>query len=151
MRLSPLVLALVAGLPLGAQAASPPDILLAGSVAPVLAMGRGWCSVELAQSTFLRNKNGTAKISFASIIYNTSGSYGPTGAYILSGQARFFFTSTTSGKVQFDADSAYPDAVWKPTFDSYSQSYDATRSTLTVKVKINFPECTLPIDATYHN
>jgi hypothetical protein len=139
--------------PVAASAADPPDsVLFAGYITPktVNPSANGtWCMVDGRTSTFVHSATPLATlISFSEIIYTTAGSLGPT-AYSLGGQARLVFSGSAAGKINFDANSSYPGAVYHPNFNGYTQSYNAATNTLTVHFKIVFAGCTLPVTATY--
>jgi hypothetical protein len=140
-----------------AFAAAPPDsVLFAGYIKPTTVNPNSdgtWCMTDGASSSFVQSQSPKATlISFSEIYYTSSGSVGPT-AYRLSGQARLVFAagSTTRGTISFDANNQYPASIYQPIFNAYSQSYNATTHTLTVRVTLHFPGCLLPITAIYRN
>ncbi len=139
------VVAIALGLPGPALAQPfPPDKLLGGDVK--LAVGAtqfgGSCYVNRGNSQFQRNGAGTkAVISFDEIV--------DSRIWDLRGQAVMTFATATTGKIRFKQASEIPAAVRDPTFMNYTQTYNATSQELVVTFSIVFPDCTLPVFASF--
>lgn len=122
----------------------PPDKLLGGEVK--LAVGAtqfgGSCYVNRGNSQFQRNGAGTkAVISFDEIV--------DSRFWELRGQAVLTFTTATSGTLRFKETSTVPTAIREPSFTNYTQTYNTTSQKLVVTFSIVFPDCTLPVFASF--
>ncbi|MGH6834538.1 MAG: hypothetical protein ACREC9_03100 [Methylocella sp.] len=129
--------------PARAQAV-PPDKLLGGEVR--LAVGAvkfgGSCYVNRGNSQFQRNGAGTkAVISFDEIV--------DSAIWELRGQAVLTFTTATSGTIHFKEAPTLPAAVHTPPFLNYAQTYNPVSQQLSVTFSIAFPDCTLPVAASF--
>jgi hypothetical protein len=139
------VVALALGSPGPARAQPfPPDKLLGGEVK--LAVGAtqfgGSCYVNRGNSQFQRNGAGTkAVISFDEIV--------DSAIWELRGQAVMTFATATSGTLRFKAASTVPAAIREPSFVNYTQTYNTTTQVLVVTFSIVFPDCTLPVYASF--
>jgi hypothetical protein len=139
------VAALALGSPGLARAqALPPNQLLGGEVQ--LAVGAtqfgGSCYVNRGSSTFQRNGLGSkAVISFSEIV--------DSAIWELQGQAVLTFTTTTSGTIRFKRAAATPPAIHSPAFMNYTQTFNPVDLKLVVTFSIVFPDCTLPVFATF--
>jgi hypothetical protein len=139
------VVALALGSPEPARAqAFPPDKLIGGTVK--LSIGAvkfgGSCYVNRGNSQFQRNGTGTkAVISFDEIV--------DSSIWDLRGQAVMTFTTATTGKIRFKQAFEIPAAVREPPFTDYTQTYNATSQELVVTFSIVFPDCTLPVFASF--
>jgi len=141
-----------------AVAATPADVLLAGSIAREYLDGgtSSWCLFESTSSTYLRKSSPNVRlVSFPDVTINTptQNSDTPT-VYTVGGLARLNFTpgNPAAGQVNFVAPVAgYPAGVNAPSFDQYKETYDAANSVAKVSFTIHFPSCTLSVSATYRN
>ncbi|HEX3496719.1 MAG TPA: hypothetical protein VHT02_06025 [Methylocella sp.] len=137
--------ALALGLPGPVRAqVFPPDKLLAGDVK--LAVGAtkfgGSCYVNRGSSLFQRNGASTkAVISFDEIV--------DSAIWELRGQAVMTFTTTTSGAIHFKRTPTVPPTISDPSFLNYTQTYDPVGQRLVVSFNIAFPDCSLPVFATF--
>jgi hypothetical protein len=139
------VVALALGSPGPARAQPfPPDKLLGGEVA--LAVGAtqfgGSCYVNRGNSQFQRSGNGSkAAISFDEIV--------DSAIWELRGQAVLTFATATSGKIRFKQADMAPAKVREPSFTNYTQTYNTVTQELVVTFSIVFPDCTLPVFASF--
>jgi hypothetical protein len=139
------VVALALGSPGLARAqAFPPDKLLGGGVR--LAVGAvqfgGSCYVNRGNSQFQRSgANSKAVISFDEIV--------DSRFWELRGQAVLTFANATSGTIHFKETPTLPPAISTPPFTNYTQTYDPVGLRLVVTFSIVFPDCTLPVFATF--
>jgi hypothetical protein len=139
------VVAIALGSPGPARAQPfPPDKLLGGEVK--LAVGAtqfgGSCYVNRGNSQFQRNGAGTkAVISFDEIV--------DSAIWELRGQAVMTFATATSGTLRFKEASTVPAAIREPSFVNYTQTYNTTSQQLIVTFSIVFPDCTLPVFASF--
>jgi hypothetical protein len=129
-----------------AQAESPLDDLMGGEVqlaVPAVGLG-GSCYVNRGFSTFQRRGFGKkAVISFTELV--------DSQVWDLSGQAILTFNTASSGFIKFEKVPTAPTAVSNPPFTNYAQTFDPVARHLVVNFNIIFPDCVLPIVASYNN
>ncbi|MGH6847275.1 MAG: hypothetical protein ACREC0_07510 [Methylocella sp.] len=139
------VVALALGSPGPARAQPfPPNALLGGDVK--LAVGAavfgGSCYVNRGSSQFQRNGAGSkAVISFDEIV--------DSAIWELRGQAIMTFVTATSGTIRFKQTPTVPAAIREPAFKNYTQTYNTVTQELVVSFSIVFPDCTLPVFASF--
>jgi hypothetical protein len=152
---TPFVIAMLGVWGMSASAAGyPPHSLFAGTMngsAVFVNATNTDCQIDgPLLSTFLRNNGGPAEISFPTLKYDLNGSNATT--WYLGGVAVFTFSTATGGKIAFTVpatSSPPPASVTNPPFAQYKQSYNVTSGLITISFTINFPACSMPVQATY--
>ena len=138
-----------AGIPfVEAQAQIPADTLVTGQSQPARAQatpGGPWCFVGRGLSTFQGNANGTlAVVSLPEVTY-----FDGTNYYLLDGQDRLIFSTTTTRFIKFKLTSEYPLSVTRPPFSNYTEAVGNPANQITLSFSVNFPSCTLPVSILY--
>jgi hypothetical protein len=117
----------------------PPTTVLIGEVSQSVVSNQ--CYVIRGAGAFLRN--GSAKKAFIAIPEMTA------AGYQLDGRITLVFTSATGGTTAVNYAAAYPTTIQAASFQNYNQSYNIAAKTLAVHFTLNFPDCALPVNATF--
>jgi hypothetical protein len=117
----------------------PPTTVLIGEISQSVVSNQ--CYIARGAGAFLRN--GGANKAFIVIPEMTA------AGYQLNGRITLVFTSATGGTTAVNYAAAYPAAIQAAPFQSYNQTYNVAAKTLAVHFTLNFPDCTLPVNATF--
>lgn len=135
-----------------AFAQSPPTTLLAGTSSDNFKEGETWCRIVGGPTFFQRlPDNGSAMVTLGELHYSV-GSYSsdiPNVYYVISGQGRLNFATSTTGQIQFINRPDLPVDVRQPSFTGYAQTYDPVSRVLNVNYTVRFPNCALGVKAAY--
>jgi hypothetical protein len=117
----------------------PPTTVLIGEISQSIVNNQ--CYIVRGGGAFLRN--GGANRAFVAIPEMTA------AGYQLDGRITLVFTSATAGTTAVNYAAAYPATIQAASFQNYNQSYNTAAKTLAVHFTLNFPDCTLPVNATF--
>ena len=144
MRTTVLIAASIISLMAGAPSALADFNMTSGQTYLAVTNGSGKsCYIGRAPSTYSRVSG-----SFRALM--TFGEIWEGGRYDLSGEALLTFSSATAGRIAFGQQTGVAADFANPIFQGFTETYNATVKTLTVRYSILFPGCTQAVIAVYH-